>query len=280
MGCCMRVRSLGIESDLIFHRRNGEVVECGNYLLVRTPTQPNYFWGNYLIYARAPRGEQLSDWEITFGREFSGQPLSTHRSFTWDANGMADPLAPGEIEAFRELGYEYDISVVLTASRVSEPPHPNSQVGYRRLLREDDWQQMLDLQLQNRSEQFAEAPYREFLRARVAAWRELVNAGAGVWLGAFDADRLVADAGLFWEGKLGRFQNVETRESYRRRGICGTLVHRLSEYGFAEAGLTHLVMLADEDYHAARIYESLGFERTERVGSLCSYDRDHWNSRA
>ena len=73
---------------------------------------------------------------------------------------------------------------------------------------------MLELQLQSREQGFAEAPYRAFLHERVAAWRRLIADSCGVWLAAFDAGTLVADAGLFWAGDLGRFQNVETRESH------------------------------------------------------------------
>lgn len=278
IGVRMRVHSLGIQSDLIFHRRNGEILDREAFLLVRTPAQPAYFWGNYLIYPEAPTIEQLPAWEEAFHREFSGQPLSTHRSFTWDAKGMENPLAPRDIEAFAERGYEYDVSVVLAAEHVNGPRHPNVAVEYRPLIRQDDWEQMLDLQLECREEEFAAEPYREFLSQRVGAWRRLVDAGSGVWFGAFDSGQLVADAGLFWEGTLGRFQNVETRWSHRRRGICGTLVHQLSQYGLGPVGLIRLVMQADEDYHAARIYESLGFQRAERIGGLCAYDRNQWGT--
>lgn len=275
----MKAQSLGIESDLIFHRRNGEVLDRGGYLLVRTPTQPTYFWGNYLILPEPPTPVDLADLEITFRRELANQPLSSHCSFTWDSRGMSEPLAASSVQAFQERGYEYDVSVVLMASRVRRPAHPNFELEYRVLSSDDNWDQMLELQLKSRGEDFAEVPYRAFLRERVAAWRRLIAEGCGVWLGAFELDTLVADAGLFWAGSLGRFQNVETRESHRRRGICGTLVHRLCEYGFEKIGLTRLVMQADEEYHAARIYESLGFERLERLGSLCRYDRDQWGSK-
>ena len=40
-------------------------------------------------------------------------------------------------------------------------------------------------------------------------------------------------------------------------------MHHVSEYGFGELGATTLVMVADPDYLAVRIYRSVGFDDTE-----------------
>lgn len=274
----MLTRSLGIGSDLIFHCRNASVVDRGEYVVVRTPHHPTYFWGNYLIFAHPPRAEQVDEWESAFARELVEQPLSTHRSFTWDTEGMQEPATAEVVDAFQRRGYAYDVSVVLVATGVVAPRFRNDALEYRPLVSPRDWEQMLALQVECRDEELAEAPYREHMRGRVSAWRRLIDSGAGVWLGAFDDELLVADAGLSWDGDMGRFQNVETRSSHRRQGICASLVYRLSRYGFGTAGVSRLVMQADEGYHAARIYESLGFARKERIGGLCVYDRATWGA--
>ena len=70
--------------------------------------------------------------------------------------------------------------------------------------------------------------------------------------------------GLFRAGEgLARFQSVETHPDFRGRGLAGTLVHRASGYGFDELGARTLVMVADPDYLAVRIYRSVGFADTE-----------------
>jgi hypothetical protein len=43
--------SLGWRSDLVFARFDGEVVDRGNHLLVRTPGNPTFWWGNFLLFA-------------------------------------------------------------------------------------------------------------------------------------------------------------------------------------------------------------------------------------
>jgi predicted GNAT family acetyltransferase len=57
---------------------------------------------------------------------------------------------------------------------------------------------------------------------------------------------------------------VKTHPDARGRGLAGTLVHRASRYGLDELGTQTLVMVADPDYLAIRIYRSVGFADTER----------------
>jgi len=83
----------------------------------------------------------------------------------------------------------------------------------------------------------------------------------------------VADLGVFVERGVGRYQAVGTHPDFRRRGICGALVHQAGQYAFERLGAETLVMVADEAYHAARIYESVGFQPTERQFSLCRWPR-------
>ena len=60
---------------------------------------------------------------------------------------------------------------------------------------------------------------------------------------------------------LARFQLVETHPDVRGRGLAGTLVHHVSRYGFDTLGAETLVMVADPEYLAIRLYRSVGFSR-------------------
>ena len=46
----MLVRSLGYRTDLMISAINGEVTDRGDYLVIRTPSNPTYYWGNFLLY--------------------------------------------------------------------------------------------------------------------------------------------------------------------------------------------------------------------------------------
>lgn len=127
---------------------------------------------------------------------------------------------------------------------------------------------MLETQVACRSSKFDLESYTTYKRRELKRYRNMMNAGLGAWFGAFLNGRPVADLGIFTDGDVGRYQSVGTHPDYRRRGLCGTLVYHAAQHAFQQWGVTTLVMVADPDYHAARIYESVGFRPTERQVGL------------
>ena len=63
----------------------------------------------------------------------------------------------------------------------------------------------------------------------------------------------------------GRYQAVDTALAHRRLGVASRLVVEASRLSSAVFGTERFVIVADADYHALNLYESLGFERRERV---------------
>jgi ribosomal protein S18 acetylase RimI-like enzyme len=253
----MDIASLAFRTDLAMLEHSGSVVEDhGTHLVVRTPDNPTFWWGNFLLLEAAPRDvEEAREWLATFESEF---PRTRHRAFGVDGtSGSADDLAP-----FAELGMSTDCSSVMTATSVHEPPRPNLAATYRPLAGDEDWAQQVELDMAGEEPGTHNI---EFVTARAEAERRLVDAGYGAWWGAFEDGRLLASMGLFTASPgLARFQNVKTHPDARGRGLAGTLVHRVSRYGFDELGARTLVMVADPDYLAIRIYRSVGFVDSER----------------
>ena len=62
-----------------------------------------------------------------------------------------------------------------------------------------------------------------------------------------------------------------THREYRREGIGGTLVYEVSMRTLERTDIASLVMLADTEYRAARIYESVGFAPSESLEGLCLF---------
>jgi ribosomal protein S18 acetylase RimI-like enzyme len=253
----MEISSLAFRTDLAMLEHSGSHIEDhGTHLVVRTPDNPTYWWGNFLLLPSAPADDrEAAAWLTAFEREFPG---TRHRAFGVDGHdGSVDDLAP-----FAARGLSTECSSVMTATSVHEPPRPNVDATYRRLESDADWAQQVQL------DQAGEEPGThtlEFVTARAEAERRLVDAGYGAWWGAFEDGRLQASMGLFTASPgLARFQNVKTHPDARGRGLAGTLVHRVSRYGFDELGAQTLVMVADPDYLAIRIYRSVGFADTER----------------
>lgn len=256
-GAAMEITSLANRTDLAMLERSGSLVtDRGTHLVVRTPDNPTFWWGNFLLLADPPTDqEEAAAWLEEFEREF---PDARHRTFGIDrTDGSVDDLAP-----FAALGMDVEESSVMTAEAVHEPPRPNTAATYRPLDSDDDWAQQIEVARAGEEEYGYDLA---FVTARTRAERRLVDAGYGAWWGAFDGDRLLASMGLFTASEgLARFQNVKTHPDARGRGLAGTLVHRVSRYGFEELGARTLVMVADPDYLAIRIYRSVGFADTER----------------
>ncbi|MFC7497399.1 MULTISPECIES: GNAT family N-acetyltransferase [unclassified Nocardioides] len=250
----MHVESLAFRTDLELLRLSGsEVEDHGSYVAVRTPDNPTYYWGNFLLLPHAPTTEDLPEWIERFGATY---PRSRHLAFGVDGpDGTLDDLEP-----FRVAGLDVDASSVMTATAVHEPARPNLEATYRPLAGDDDWHQQLELGIAGEHEESG----RDFVVAKTASERALSGRGIGTWWGAFIGDRLLASMGLFAVSPgLARFQQVKTHPDARGRGLAGTLVHRVSQYGFAELDARTLVMVADPDYLAIRIYRSVGFDSTE-----------------
>ncbi|MGK0367841.1 MAG: ribosomal protein S18 acetylase RimI-like enzyme, partial [Thermoproteota archaeon] len=114
----------------------------------------------------------------------------------------------------------------------------------------------------------------EFHRKQIIQYRKMIQAGLGQYFGAFLEGKLVGSLGLFRDKEVGRFQIVGTDPNFQRRGVCSSLVYHSAKYGFQKMGLSTLVMVADEAYHAAKIYESVGFKPTQKQIGLCWYDKE------
>ena len=255
----MKVHSLGYRTDLIFNRFNGEVIDRGEYLVIRTPANPTFYWGNYLLFARPPKPQDYARWRDLFVAEIGPNPPVKHMVFGID--GTNDEI--GDVDAFLTAGFEVERSIILTAQAVARPPRCNQEVTIRPLVTEAEWAENLELQIFCFQQDHEPVGYRVFADRSQAGARAMIDAGLGQWYGAFLGETLAASLGLFVEDGVGRFQAVGAHPDFRRRGICGRLVYETARLGLETMGARTLVMAADPEYHAARIYESIGFAPTE-----------------
>tara|TARA_R110002096_G_scaffold44526_10_gene120336 strand:- start:2311 stop:3102 length:792 start_codon:yes stop_codon:yes gene_type:complete len=260
----MRLQSLGLSSDISL--LDAEVLDRGEYLVVRSPKEQGFYWGNLLVFSGPPTAGARPLWEELFAKEFADLPGVLHQTFAWDIGGTTPSLA-----SFVEAGYQQENTVVLTASAVHPPRYPNAQVELRVLSTDAEWADVAELQWQTREPEHEAEGYRNFVQARLAALRSRVNAGQGEWYGAYLGGEQIASLGVFRSGASARFQIVVTAEKARRQGVCGTLVHHASVQALAHPTTEKLIMVADTEYHAARIYESVGFSPAESLVGLCRW---------
>ena len=250
--------SLGFLTDIALLKLAGSTVEDrGDHLLVSTPANPSFYWGNFLLLDQVPARDQVADWLERFETAF---PETRHRAFGFDVtDGTVDDVA-----GFAERGLEVELSTVLTASVVRPPPHPNEEAVCRPFEVDSDWSQSVELNIACYDS--GDSPsHRTFVERRTMSNRSLVTGGHGRWFGAFIGDILVAQMGIVSAApSLARFQLVETHPDYRGRGLAGTLAHHVSCYGLDELGAQTLVIVADPEYLAIKIYRAIGFTDSER----------------
>lgn len=242
---------MALRTELSLLRTSGSLVEeHDTHLVVRTPANPDFYWGNFLLLPEAPAtGEEVGRWLDEHHRAF---PAATHVTLGIDRIEGAD-LTP-----LSDAGMRLDVPVAMTASEVHPPPRPDTTAEIRQLAGDGDWEQVIDLTMAGEEDD----PHltRSFIARRAAANRSLVDGDHGRWWGAFIEGRLVASMGIVRADEgLGRFQSVKTHPDHRGRGLAGTLVHRASTDAFATLGVHTLVMVADPDYLAIRVYRSVGF---------------------
>jgi GNAT superfamily N-acetyltransferase len=226
------------------------VEDHGAYLAVRTPANPDFHWGNFLLLAEPPERGQAAAWLERFAAEF---PEAEHVALGIDVTEVGGV----DVGDFADAGLHLDRSAVLTAKAVQEPPRPYRGATYRELAGDDDWRQAQELRaVVSDDERGGDSGFRA---ARIASQRALTEAGHGSWFGAFVDGKLVAHLGLVTDGSaIARYQNVETHPDWRRKGIAATLVWHAGQLGL-DSLASMLVIAADPDYVAIRVYRSVGF---------------------
>jgi ribosomal protein S18 acetylase RimI-like enzyme len=254
----VRIISLGFRTDVALRvLEGGEVTDRGDYLVVRTPANPDFWWGNFLLLASVPRPGQGGAWLARFAAEF---PAARHVALGVDT--ADDPALPADLAA---AGLEAERATVLTAAQPNPPARLNTEAEIRPLDSDADWRQSVDLALRCSD---GDDPT-GFLQRRATARQRLTRTGAGAWFGAFAGGRLRAQLGLFDVGDgYARYQHVETDPQARRRGLAGTLVWTAGRYGREVLGTSTFVIVADPADAAIRVYQACGFTPRQRQLSL------------
>lgn len=267
----MQVKSLGYHTDLIFASYDGEIINRGNYLVIRTPTNPSFYWGNYLLFEHPPMEGDYQRWQELFAKEIGTPPLVIHQTFGWDTTDNEK----GVIEPFLEKGYHLDQRVVLTTQNLIPPSHSIQGVTVRPFELEYDWTQSIENQVECRAPEFAEASYRLFMQRQMNRYRAMTQVGLGAWFGAFIGSQLVADLGIFYTNQLGRYQSVLTHPKYRRKGIARQLLLESGVYALKHFELKNLVIVADTGSIAEKLYLSIGFEFVEHQTGIGKWNEEN-----
>jgi hypothetical protein len=136
----VHVISLGFQTDLMVRTLEGsEVVDHPDYVTVRSPANPEFWWGNFLLLPAAAAHGPAEPWLDLFRTELPG---AGHLALGLDGTGVPEP----DFGSFAAAGLELVEENVLTASALREPPRPDRDAMIRPLAGDQDWQQAVELQ--------------------------------------------------------------------------------------------------------------------------------------
>lgn len=230
------------------------VEEHADHLVVRTPANPTYAWGNFVMVTDSAIVDDAARWEAVFASSF---PEAGHR-----AVGL--PVGPTDVAAWEAAGLVIEHEDVLVRDAPLERRPLPEGYAVRPLSGDDDWERSLGLRLADLSDEQRTEPHRAaYERRATEARRRLVGSGNAVFLGAFAGDALAADQGILDCGAgVARYQDVITAAAHRRRGLTSHLLGEASAWA-AERGVGTLVILADAGEAPSRLYQKLGFHPAE-----------------
>ena len=128
----MRIDSPGLVTDLdLLRLQGGAVIDHGDHLVVRTESNPTFWWGNFVLVPTAARSDEVDRWTARFEEEF---PDAHHRAI-----GFA--LPGGDTEAWAASGWDVEGDVDLATTSVPRAADAPDGLQLRQLETDDDWEQ-------------------------------------------------------------------------------------------------------------------------------------------
>ncbi len=253
----MEIRSLALQTSLMVHRLSGTVDDRGDYLVLRTPSVPDFWYGNCLALPGPPRQGDLGRWMERFEAELP-EYEGGHRVFLVDSpEGDVGDSAP-----FIEAGFEPSVLDVLATDSPRAPEGLCDRYPIRQVSGDRAWAALAEAIVDINAD---EPGYDEgYVARKVATIRSAVERGEGAWWAAWDGTVVAGHLGIFWADGLARFQHVETRVEYRRQGICRSVLHAACSAARDWLGNPTFVIVPADD-GVRRVYESLGFAYRERT---------------
>jgi GNAT superfamily N-acetyltransferase len=260
----------GWRTGFLVHGENAVISEREQMIVVRTPGNPHYYWGNCLVLPQSPRDEDLAHWLAVFDAEIGAvQPASRHIAI-----GINDLYRGEQMPSWRAGGFELHIeSVMRMLPGELRPPAkpPRGSVVMRTIDFASEVPSIVEFECEENGP-FELEGYRRHRYVRFERYAQMHGEDRLHWFGLWCDGVLAAACGLMREraepGSVARFQHVLTHPAWRRRGLCSALVHHVSQFAFAQWQVREIYMLADVDDVAIGIYRSLGYHDQESEWSL------------
>jgi GNAT superfamily N-acetyltransferase len=263
----MQIRSLALTTELMIWQTRGQVIRRPAYWVVKTPTDPDYFFGNLLLIPQAPTAESVALWQARFVEEFPDTTIR-HATLWWDQGELSNQARL----ALQSAGFTITTTAVLKRGPESIPVAERSielSPLSLRQLHKDDVGQLTNLAMSLVDDM--SPSYAAFLHRRSSWQAALISRGVAGFFGASDGEQsLRASVGVVVDRGLARFQDVQTAAAFRKQGLASGLIAMAHQWA-AEKGAHDFVVFSEVDTAAQSLYQSLGFVVVEHTHNACRY---------
>lgn len=240
-------------TDLEILRLQGATItDHGDHLVVRSPSQPTFHWGN-CVHVTTGDVADAQRWISVFHKEFP--------TADWLAVGLPQmPVGDG----WQQAGLTPESEDVLSLTGLPQlRPLP---VGFqvRQFASQADWDaHHAFVRARNDEDRQADPDaYATFDLDRQRARQELAAQGRLGWFGAFTPDgELASTLGIVVLGEgneLARYQAVETAPDHQRKGLASHLLGVAAQWA-ARRGASRFVIVTESTNPAGRVYRGVGF---------------------
>lgn len=247
----MKQITAGWATDLEILRLSGSSIEeFDDHIVVKSPKNPSFHWGNFILVSQSGVVEDASRWVNTFEQNFP--------SANWVSIGL--PTFPLSSGAWEKHGLELERMDVLKAETM--PSVPDISAPYTsRVLQGSDWDLLLEREISENLKAGDHDPdsYEIFIRKAIENYKMLCEKGVAAWFGAFLEEELVADLGIVVCGKTARYQSVQTDENHRKKGLASHLLGEAATWA-GERGCNSWVIVTESTNDAGRVYRRAGFK--------------------
>lgn len=255
----------GLRSGLALDAGHTDVHDHGDHRVLVTPECPDYWEGNCLLLDEPPAtaDDRPAVWATALAcwrSALAATPLAAtrHPLVRWESTD-ARPIAP----ALLPRGATHAQDTVHVLDGWCKPTRPVPAVACRPASSDDDWNAIIEMVLGAAHEE----RHVQYVHWSYAKARKTFARAASTWWTARDRDVLVGSLGLFRGDGFARFQELETREAHRGRGIASLLIARaLAERPATDASPVYIV--AETGAAPERLYRRLGFAPVSWVHSI------------
>lgn len=247
------MNTLEFATDLMVQSGQCSVVNHPDRIVHTTPSEPNFWFGNRLIFANAP-----DDADALIAQFHKDIPAAEHICLCWDVPDL--PLEQvADVFKGRALKVEQSDTLALEGALIRAKVPEGLMI--RPFAHDDDWHQSEAIARSDLlNDGVPERGLDSYLSNKTKSRKSQISKGLGQWFGAFDGDRLAGDMGIFHNSALIRYQSVQTHEDFRRRGVCSALLCTCLDWAKTRAPKALAVIVAHADSDAGRLYRRAGFE--------------------